>query len=126
MLQEILDTCSVRKHMNIISLIIKPIRDPTKCANYRSLPLISTDTKSISRSLSLRLETIIHHLIHPDQIEFIAGRHSSENTRRIFHLMDKAKEHNIPSFIMSLEAEKVFDQVDWIYLSVVLKQLSFG
>lgn len=65
-----------------ISLLLKPIKDPTLPSSYRPISLLSVDIKIITKALSHRLEKIIPSIIHPDQTGFIKGRNSSNNTRR--------------------------------------------
>ena len=65
-------------HMNtaIISVLLKPDKDPTLPSSYRPLSLINTDIKIISKALAIRIETVTPFIIHSDQTRFIKGRHS--------------------------------------------------
>lgn len=69
---EIKNSSSIPQHMNtaLISVLLKPNKDPLLCTSYRPISLINTDMKIISKTLALRLETVISSLIHPDQTGF--------------------------------------------------------
>uniref|UniRef100_A0A8C5LY10 Reverse transcriptase domain-containing protein n=1 Tax=Leptobrachium leishanense TaxID=445787 RepID=A0A8C5LY10_9ANUR len=55
-------------------------------------------------------------LIHPDQVGFIPGRQLYENTRRGTDLVWWARSTQTPSLLLSLDAEKAFDRVEWTFL----------
>ena len=73
MISETLHSYKMPNHTNtaLITLILKPYKDPTQCSSHHSLTLINTDVKIISKSLALRLESVISSLVHMDQTGFI-------------------------------------------------------
>lgn len=114
--------------MNIalLSVLPKPGKDPTLCSSYRPLSLINTDLKIVSKTLATRLEKATPSLIHPDQTGFIKGRQSSTNMRRLFNLMNISQQNNMKTIIVSLDAEKAFDRVNWTFLFETLPKFGFG
>jgi len=110
----------------LISVLLKPNKDPTLCTSYRPISLINTDMKIISKTLASRLETVISSLIHFQiQTGFIKGRHSSDNIRHLFNIMNNNKTQNT-TIIVSLDAEKAFDKVNWNFLFAALDKFGFG
>ena len=71
-----------------ITVLLKPNKDLTLTSSYGPLSLINTDIKIISKALATRLDKITPFIIHPDQTGFIKGRFASNNTRRLFNLMN--------------------------------------
>uniref|UniRef100_A0A8C7XNT8 Reverse transcriptase domain-containing protein n=1 Tax=Oryzias sinensis TaxID=183150 RepID=A0A8C7XNT8_9TELE len=109
-----------------ISVILKKGRDPQKCESYRPISLLNVDYKILTKVLALRLEKIAPSVIHEDQTGFIAGRQSYFNTRHLFNILYSDHSVDVPELIVSLDAEKAFDCVEWRYLLAVLRKFGFG
>lgn len=90
---EIQTTSTIPTHMNtaLITVFLKPNKDPTHPSSYRPLSLINTDLKIITKTLATRIETVMQSLMHPDQTGFIKNRHASDNSRRLFNLISIAQ-----------------------------------
>lgn len=76
---------------------------------------MSCDTKILCKVLARRIEIHIPKLILDDQNGFVVGRQAFNNTRRVLNILYKkqnAKDHAI----LSLDAEKAFDRIEWGYL----------
>lgn len=110
----------------VISLLLKPGKDPTLPTSYRPLSLIGADIKLFAKILAGRLETYISKLIHCDQTGFIKSRFSSDNVRRLLHVLDHTPDTVTPCAILSLDAEKAFDRLDWNFLWTVLEIMGLG
>lgn len=106
-----------------ISALLKPNKDPISPSSYRPPSLINTDTKIISKALASRIEKVTPSIIHSDQTGFIKERHSSNNLCRLFNLIHYTSHTNSPTAIVSLDAEKAFDKVNWEFLR---KEKKFG
>lgn len=107
-----------------ISLIPKPGRDPNLVSSYRPISLLSIETKILGKILANRLKEHICSIIHPDQTGFMPGRHMYFNLRRLFHVL--FTEHEKEAVVISLDAQRAFDQVEWPYMLFTLKKFGFG
>lgn len=93
-----------------ITVIPKKGKDPSQCPSYHPI-------------LANRLLTYIPSLIHPDQVGFIPNREGRENTQRVLSAIHFSQIHQKPLVLVSADAEKAFDRVDWTYLKAMLQHI---
>lgn len=61
-------------------------------------------------------------LIDEDQSGFIKGRQTQDNVRRTLHIHQIQKQ-GMNAVLVSLDAEKAFDRVNWKFLYQVLERI---
>lgn len=108
-----------------IVTILKPGKPSDNPANYHPISLLNTDTKLYAKILANRIFQFTSTLIHPDQMQFVPGHQTSDGTRSSMKLIQWAEHHNIPSLMISLDAEKSFFRVHWTYMTEVLRRFGF-
>lgn len=106
-----------------IVIILKEDKDSTQCSSYRPISLVNVDTKLFAKVLADRLKQIIKKIIHPDQVGFILGREGRDNSIKTLLVTQKIKESRAPGLLLSIDAEKAFDTVDWGFMMCTLEEI---
>lgn len=109
-----------------ISLLLKQGKDPLDCLSYRPISLLNVDYKIVAKAFALRLEKSLPKIIHKDQAGFVRSRYGSDNVRcalNIIYLLNSTKD---PACILSLDADKAFDRVEWPFLFEVPEKFGLG
>uniref|UniRef100_A0AAR2IUE6 Reverse transcriptase domain-containing protein n=1 Tax=Pygocentrus nattereri TaxID=42514 RepID=A0AAR2IUE6_PYGNA len=109
-----------------ISLILKRDKNPVECSSYRPISLLNVDCKLLAKILAQRLEKILPSVISDDQTGFIKHRQLFFNTRRLFDILYSPTPPGDTEILLSLDAEKAFDRVEWDYLLYTMKKFGFS
>ncbi|XP_063813141.1 WD repeat-containing protein 19 [Pseudophryne corroboree] len=110
----------------VIIVIPKPGKDPKSPESYRPISLIPTDAKILAKILAVRLNTVITSIIHSDQTGFMPGMSTSINLRRLYTILQVPHDFPSDSVVVSLDAAKAFDSIEWSYLWEVMTCMGFG
>lgn len=90
------------------------------------ISLLNTDAKILAKALALRLDEALPHIISTDQTGFIKNRHSFFNSQRLLDVLYTPSHDKIPECIVSIDAQKAFDHVEWRYLFLALNKFGFA
>ena len=96
----------------LISLFLKKDREPTDPGSFRPVSLIGVDCKVPSKVLAMRLEKVLPRIIYTDQVGFVKSKTSTDNLRRLLHLMWLSQTEDTQVAALYLDAEKTFNRVE--------------
>ena len=104
----------------IISAIPKENKDKLKCGSYRPISVLNIDYRLFTFIIARRLERFLPNLIHNDQTGFIRERQTQDNIRRTLQIISHIQKNKTAAMVISIDAEKAFDSVNWSFLYRVL------
>lgn len=107
----------------VILVIPKEGKDKSECGSYRPISELNVDYKLFMAILAIRIEKMLPHLIHTDQTGFVLQRQAHDNIRRSLHVIHHISQNKLEAHLVSLDAEKAFDSVSWVFLYKVLGRL---
>ena len=110
----------------IISLIHMRDKDAAECASFCPISLLPVDFKILSKLIACRLEDLLPRIINPDQTGFVKSCYASDNIWSLLNIIHHLALHNRTALLLLLDAEKVFDWVEWSYLFAILEKFNLG
>ena len=107
-------------------MLPKPSKDHRYLKNWRPIALLNSDYKIASKSMALRMKSILSHIISFNQTGFLKGRYIGENVRLILDIINYCDQKSIQGALLFLDFEKAFDSLDWNFLRNCLSYFNFG
>ncbi|KAJ4921827.1 hypothetical protein JOQ06_024653, partial [Pogonophryne albipinna] len=126
MFEDSLDRGTLPLTEAVVIVLLKPGKDNSECSSYRPISLLNVDYKILAKILAIRLESVTPNIISLDQTGFMKGRYSFSNIRRLLNILLSPASKETPEVVVSLDAQKAFDRVEWGFLFEVLKRFSLG
>uniref|UniRef100_A0A803TGC1 Reverse transcriptase domain-containing protein n=1 Tax=Anolis carolinensis TaxID=28377 RepID=A0A803TGC1_ANOCA len=113
--------------MASIIMINKEKQDPKDVKNYRPISLLNVDYKIFTNILAERLKYFLNEWIKEEQTGFLPKRQIKDNVRVILNVIEfYEKNHQDELALLSLDAEKAFDNLNWDFLKLLLKEIDIG
>jgi hypothetical protein len=108
----------------VVLILKKPNADKVK--DFRSISLIRSFAKLITKMLANRLAPELGKLVSINQSAFIKKCCIHNNFLYVQQIIKDLHKKKIPSLFIKLDISKTFDTVNWSYLLDVMSFLCFG
>ncbi|CAL8105061.1 unnamed protein product [Prunus armeniaca] len=118
--------CTIPEKLNMTLITLVPkVESPLSMVQFRPISLYSTLYKVISKVIVARLRTILPNLISPNQVNFVHGRHTTDNILIAQELMHKFKLSKGKKGFMAwkIDLSKAYDRLNWNFIEHVLVEL---
>src|ERR1044072_564640 len=109
---------------SFISLISKG-ENPQGLTDYRSISLIGSLYKIISKLLANRLRGVIGKVIDESQSAFVGERNMLDSVVVANEIIHEAKCKKKPTLVMKVDFEKAYDSIDWDFLVYMMRRMRF-
>ena len=102
-------------------MIPKEKKDTLYLKNWRPVTLLNVDYKIATKTIALRIEKVLPHLINRTQTGHVKGRFIGESIRLILDIMEYTKYKDNPGVTVFVDFEKAFDSAEWNYIQKCLE-----
>ena len=125
--QDILDTGSIPTEVGegLIFLIPKGDGPSEDIRRWRPITTLNMIYKILAKTISLRVQPLLPHLIHASQTGFIKERSILDNIFTFWETTALAHRSQQDLAIILLDFEKAYDKVDWGFLEGTLLRFGF-
>lgn len=111
----------------IITMIPKTEEESPNVKNFRPISLLNTDYKIFTKVIAERLKKILIHHIEEDQAGFLPGRYIRDNLRTAIDCFEYGDKNTTEKLgFLFLDAEKAFDNVNWIFMEKIFRDMAYG
>uniref|UniRef100_A0A803TRG2 Reverse transcriptase domain-containing protein n=1 Tax=Anolis carolinensis TaxID=28377 RepID=A0A803TRG2_ANOCA len=110
-----------------IIMIYKEGTNSDEVQNYRPISLLNNDYKIFTKILANQFKTFLADWVSEEQTGFLPNRSVRDNIRTIIDTIEyyEVNQQKVLG-LLSLDAEKAFDKLNWDFFKVLIQELDVG
>jgi len=108
-----------------VIILLPKVKPATSVKQFRPICLLNVIYKIITKTLTVRLSSVVGRVVSIFQTTFIPGRNILEGVVILQEVMHELKDTKTSGVIIKLDFEKAYDRVNWIFLEEVLHRKGF-
>ena len=105
--------------------LLPKVQDAVRIQQFRPICLLNCLYNWLTKTLTLRLESLANKLILKTQSAFLKGRNIMNGVLALHEILHETKKRKESGLVLKLDFEKVYDKVNWNLLFDCLKLWCF-
>ena len=101
--------------------LLPKVQDAVRIQQFRPICLLNCLYNWLTKTLTLRLESLANKLILKTQSAFLKGRNIMNGVLALHEILHETKKRKESGLVLKLDFEKVYDKVNWNLLFDCLK-----
>jgi mannosylglycoprotein endo-beta-mannosidase len=103
--------------LNFGEIILLPkVNEAERIQQYRPICLLNVSFKIFTKVASIRLNTVVEHVVHPSQNAFMQGRNILDGVAILHETVHELHSKKLNGVILKIDFEKAYDKVKWSFL----------
>jgi hypothetical protein len=113
--------------LNFGEVILLPkVNEADRIQQYRPICLLNVSFKIFTKVATIRLNTVVDHVVQPSQTAFMQGRNILDEVAVLHEMVHEMHTKKLHGVILKLEFEKAYDKVMWTFLQQTLRMKVFS
>jgi len=113
--------------INFGEIILLPkINDAERIQQYRPICLLNVSFKILTKTTTIRLNSVADHVIRSTQTTFMKGGNILDGVAILHETVHEMHRKKLSGVILKIDFEKAYDKVKWSFLQQTLKMKGFS
>ena len=108
-----------------VIILLPKVKPATNVKQFKPICLLNVIYKIITKTLNVRLSSVVGRVVSIFQTTFIPGRNILEGVVILQEVMHELKDTKTSGVIIKLDFEQAYDRVNWNLLEEVLHKKGF-